>query len=138
MVAEIEREIELADYIEVFLKRKWLILLATLAGLVGGWWMVEAPSAVLYQAKVLLMIRSSVQDEQEGFTADVEVLVRSRALDFYKSLALADDLRQDLVDSLGLKQSLASLDGVMSVTMPRRKSASARAGITQLPSGHHD
>ena len=113
MVAEIEREIELADYIEVFLKRKWLILLATLAGLAGGWWMTEAPSAALYQAKVLLMIKSSAQGGQEDLTAS-EVSVRPRALDFYKSLALADDLRQDLVDSLGLKRSLASLDGVMS------------------------
>ena len=109
---EFEREIELIDYIEVVLKRKWLILLATLVGMAGGWALTEAPSPAFYEAKVILMIKSSMQEQKEDLK-DTEVTPPSLSLDFYRSLALADDLRLALIDSLKLNRSPSSLDGVL-------------------------
>ena len=52
---EFEREVELIDYIEVLLKRKWFILLATLACM-GGGVLYNLIIPALYQASTLLFV----------------------------------------------------------------------------------
>ncbi len=109
-----EREIELIDYIEVVLKRKWLIAAATLAGLAGGWFLRADPPPTQYEASVLLMVKPKLA-VGSGNTKGVEVAPRSLSSTFYQSLALADDLKQALIDSLGLGGRISALDGVLHV-----------------------
>ncbi len=107
---DIEREIELIDYIEVVLKRKWLIAAATLAGLAGGWFFRADPPPTRYEAAVMLMVKPMAST-----AVGTEVAVPSLSSQFYHSLALADDLKQALIDSLGLGGRISSLDGVLQV-----------------------
>ena len=105
-----EREIELIDYIEVVLKRKWLIAPATLAGLAGGWFIQADPPPIRYEAAVLLMVKPLA-----SAAVGTEVAVPSLSSQFYHSLGLADDLKQALIDSLGLGGRISSLDGMLDV-----------------------
>jgi uncharacterized protein involved in exopolysaccharide biosynthesis len=106
-----EREIELIDYIEIVLKWKWLIAGATIAGLAGGWFFRANPPPTQYKAAVLLMVkpRASVSSK------DTEVAPSALSSQFYKSLALADDLKQALIDSLDLGGRVSSIDGHLNV-----------------------
>ena len=108
-----EREIELIDYIEVVLKRKWLIAAATLAGLAGGWVLRADPPPTRYEASVLLMVKPKAAAASAN-TKGIDV-APSLSSQFYQSLALADDLKQALIDSLGLGGRISGLDGVLHV-----------------------
>jgi hypothetical protein len=112
---EYEREIELYDYIEVLLKYKWFILAATLVCGGFGWVFRPAPPQPLYEADVVLMIkRLPSQNVAGGTQADVSSVGQTSG--FYQALALADDLKQALIDSLNLKNmSLTSMDGLLQV-----------------------
>ena len=126
-----EREIELIDYIEVLLKRKWLIAAATLAGLAGGWFSQADPPPT-YEAAVLLMVKPKAA-AAAGNTKGIDV-APSLSSQFYQSLALADDLKQALIDSLGLGGRISALDGVLHVedvdqTGIRLKVQSTDAGL---------
>lgn len=108
-MSEYEREVELIDFIEVVLKRKWLILLATLACMAGAAvHRTEAPR--LFQASNLLLIAPS--QTQAGVLAAPATL----AAKFYTSVALADEMHlaigrysDRLVDSLALEPAAVSL-----------------------------
>lgn len=111
---EYEREVELIDYIEVVLKRKWLILLGTLACAAGGI-LSTFPSLVVYEATSLLFVAPA--PSQTSGVKDTEVELPTLSINFYKSVALADEIRQvievrkaALIDSLGLKPAGVSLD----------------------------
>ena len=96
---EYEREIELYDYIEVLLKYKWFILVATLfcGGL--GWIMKPKAPPPLYEADAVLIIKNlSLQQGSSTQTAGLPATTQSSG--FYEALALADDLKQALIDSL--------------------------------------
>ena len=108
-----EREIELIDYIEIVLKRKWLIAAATLAGLAGGWFLRADPPPTRYEATVLLLVKPLAGAGEGG--KDTKVALSALSTTFYSALALADDLKQALIDSLGLGGRISSLDGMLEV-----------------------
>ena len=108
-----EREIELIDYIEIVLKRKWLIAAATLAGLAGGWFLRADPPPTRYEATVLLLVKPLASAGEGG--KDTKVALSALSTTFYSALALADDLKQALIDSLGLGGRISSLDGMLEV-----------------------
>jgi hypothetical protein len=107
---EYEREIELYDYIEVLLKYKWVILVTTL--FCGGLGRIMRPveTPPFYEADVVLIMKTPIQ---QGSAADVPVTTQSSG--FYEALALADDLKQALSDSLDLNLSPRSMDGMLKV-----------------------
>ena len=109
---EYEREVELYDYIEVLLKYKWLILVATLVCGGIGWVLRPAPTPPLYEADAVLMVKS-LPSTQAGQQA--EIPTGSQTSGFYNSLALADDLKQALIDSLDLNMSVVAMDGILGV-----------------------
>ena len=111
---EYEREIELYDYIEVLLKYKWVILVTTL--FCGGlsWIIRPGETPPLYEADVVLIMKSlPIQQGSSTQAADVPVMTQSSG--FYEALALADDLKQALSDSLDLNLSPRSMDGMLKV-----------------------
>ncbi len=111
---EYEREIELYDYIEVLLKYKWFILVVTLVCGGLGWVFRPAPPPPLYEADVVLMIKR-LPSQQAGDGAQADISAVGQTSGFYQALALADDLKQALIDSLGLEMSLISMDGLLQV-----------------------
>jgi uncharacterized protein involved in exopolysaccharide biosynthesis len=109
---EYEREVELYDYIEVLLKYKWFILVATLVCGGIGWVLRPAPTPPLYEADAVLMIKSLPSTQTGG---QAEIPTGSQTSGFYNSLALADDLKQALIDSLNLNMSVVAMDGILGV-----------------------
>ena len=107
-----EREIELYDYIVVLLKYKRFIFAATLLfGAVGWSLRPDAPPASYEADAVLIIKKLSLQST----TVDLPAATQSSG--FYEALALADDLKQELSDSLGLNLSPRAMDGMLSVTI---------------------
>ncbi len=109
---EYEREVEHYDYIEVLLKYKWFILVATFICGGIGWVLRPDPPPPLYEADVVLMIKggSPTSENSPG-----EIASSTQSTGFYQTLALADDLKQALIDSLELKKkgiSLIAMDGL--------------------------
>ena len=137
-MAEYEREIELIDYIEVVLKRKWLILLGTLACMVGG--MLHGRSAPrLYEASALLF----VSDANRGGEADTEVQTPRLDVNFYRSVATADGIklavneyRDHLVDSLGIETAGVSLSANIVDKTGIRLTATSRSRQLTVPIVH--
>jgi hypothetical protein len=109
-----EREIELYDYIEVLLKYKWVILLASLVCGATAWLLRPPPPAPLYEADVVLMIKDL---SARSANADGQGAASPQSSGFYETLARDDGLKQALLDSLGLEMSLASLDRLLAVNM---------------------
>ncbi len=134
-MAEYEREIELIDYIEVVLKRKWLILLGTLACMV--WGMLNARSAPrLYEASALLFVSDATQ-------ADTEVQTPRLDVSFYRSVATADEIklamngyRNYLADSLAIKAAGVSLTAVVVDKAGIRLTATSEARQLTVPFVH--
>jgi uncharacterized protein involved in exopolysaccharide biosynthesis len=112
LMREYEREVELYDYIEVLFKYKWLILIATLVCGSIGWVLRPAPTPPLYEADAVLMVKNlpSAQNDPQ-----VAISTSTQSSGFYNALALADDLKQALIDSLDLNMSLVAMDGMLSV-----------------------
>lgn len=103
-----DREVELIDYIEVALKRKWLILLGTLACMAGAlvYLLSTAPSVPLYTASVQIYL---VPSQAQGLK-DTQIDIPWLTPEFYRAIALADEtvmamnrLQRSLIDSLGLR-----------------------------------
>ena len=109
---EYEREVELYDYIEVLLKYKWIILVATLVCGGIGWVLRPAPTPPLYEADAVLMVKN-LPSTQVGQQAEIPTGTQTSG--FYNSLALADDLKQALIDSLDLNMSVVAMDGILGV-----------------------
>ena len=84
-MSEREREIELIDYIEVLLARKWLIALATLVCMAGAAWQSKS-APIQYQASALLFVAAPQQDMSEVGSA-------SLGMSFYTAVALSDEIR---------------------------------------------
>ncbi|MBQ38381.1 MAG: hypothetical protein CME04_18505 [Gemmatimonadaceae bacterium] len=110
---EIEREIELYDYIEVLLKYKWFILAVTVVCGGFGWTFRPAPPPTLYEADVVLMIKHLPTSQTSGDYTDIPSV--SQTSGFFQALALADDLKQALIDSLNLRIPLSGMDGLLQV-----------------------
>lgn len=112
---EYEREVELYDYIEVLLKYKWFILVATLVFGGIGWIMRPAPTPPLYEADAVLMVKNLPSTNANNQLADTP---NTQSSGFFQTLALADDLKQALIDSLELEKkgiSLVSMDQLLQV-----------------------
>ena len=112
-MSEIEREIELYDYIEVLLKYKWFILAVTVVCGGFGWTFQPAPPPTLYEADVVLMIKHLPTSQTSGDHTDIPSV--SQTSGFFQALALADDLKQALIDSLNLRIPLSGMDGLLQV-----------------------
>ena len=112
-MSEIEREIELYDYIEVLLKYKWFILAVTVVCGGFGWTFQPAPPPTLYEADVVLMIKHLPTSQTSGDYTDIPSV--SQTSGFFQALALADDLKQALIDSLNLRIPLSGMDGLLQV-----------------------
>jgi len=98
-----EREIELYDYLEVILRRKWYILAGALL-CVAGTSIYTSSALPLYQASAQIFI---VPPQTELKETQVELFTLTPA--FYQAVATADEnvlamnqLQQSLIDSLGL------------------------------------
>ncbi len=112
-MSEIEREIELYDYIEVLLKYKWFILAVTVVCGGFSWTFRPAPPPTLYEADVVLMIKHLPTSQTSGDYTDIPSV--SQTSGFFQALALADDLKQALIDSLNLRIPLSGMDGLLQV-----------------------
>ena len=138
-MAEYEREVELIDYIEVVLKRKWLILLGTLACMVGG--MLHGRSAPhLYETSALLFVSDA---NRQGGVADTEVQTPGLDVNFYRSVATADEIklavneyRDHLVDSLGIETAGVSLSANIVDKTGIRLTATSRSRQLTVPIVH--
>jgi uncharacterized protein involved in exopolysaccharide biosynthesis len=139
-MADYEREVELIDYIEVVLKRKWLILLGTLACMVGG--MLHGRSAPrLYEASALLFVSDA--NRQRSAQADSEVETPGLDVNFYRIVATADEIklamneyRDHLVDSLGIETAGISLSANVVDKTGIRLTATSRARQLAVPIVH--
>ncbi|MDP6702875.1 MAG: Wzz/FepE/Etk N-terminal domain-containing protein, partial [Candidatus Latescibacteria bacterium] len=118
-MGEYEREIELYDYIEVLLKYKWLILIATLACGSLGWLLKPTAPPPLYEADIVLMVKE-LSSQQEG----TDQAVAGQSSGFYETLARDDGLKQAVLDSIGpllarlnINLTLTAMDGLLSVAV---------------------
>lgn len=107
-----EREIELYDYIVVLLKYKRFIFAATMLFGVVGWLLQRDAPLPSYEADAVLIIKNLTS---QSTTVDLPTATQSSG--FYEALALADDLKQELSDSLGLNLSPRAMDGMLSVAI---------------------
>lgn len=112
-MTEREHEIELYDYIEVLLKYKWFILVATLVCGGGSWILRPEASPPSYEADVVLMIKNLASLQVTG--GQQEAITAGQSSGFYEALARDDGLKQALIDSLGLNMSLAAMDGILQI-----------------------
>ena len=112
-MSQYEREIELYDYIEVLLKYKWFILAATLLCGGAGWHFRPVPAPPIYKADVVLMAKNLSPQPSGATQADLPTGAQTSG--FFSALALADDLKQALIDSLGLSIPLTAMDGLLHV-----------------------
>ena len=113
-MGEYEHEIELYDYIEVLFAYKWVIVGATLLCGAASWLLSPQPPPPDYKADAVLMVKRlpGVEGLQDNVTAG------HNTSGFYEKLALADDLKQALIDSLGLQSmSLRGLDNMLQVAV---------------------
>ena len=89
-MSEHEREIELIDYIDVLLRWKWLIAIATLACFAGSQVRLsEEPT--WYSAKALIFVAPSHASSAGARTTEMELPTLSPA--FYLNVAVADEVR---------------------------------------------
>jgi len=107
-----EREIELYDFIVVLLKYKRFIFAATLLFGSVGWLLQRDAPLASYEADAVLIIKNLTS---QSTTVDMPAATQSSG--FYEALALADDLKQELSDSLGLNLSPRAMDGMLSVAI---------------------
>lgn len=121
-----EREVELIDYINVILKRKWLIAAGTLVCiLAAAVYSLARKSPTLYEAKASLLVIPP------PFKADLTP--PSLSVYAYEQLARAQDLEQAVIDSLGLKTvdgkpyEIASLDGMLKVEVVKETASGSQA-----------
>ena len=139
-MADYEREVELIDYIEVVLKRKWLILLATLACMVGG--TLHGRSAPrLYEASALLFVADA--NRQGSAQADSEVETPGLDVNFCRRIATEDEItlamdeyRDHLVDSLGIEMAGVSLSASIVDKTGIRLTATSEARQLTVPIVH--
>ncbi len=126
-----EREIELYDYIVVLLKYKRFIFAATLLFGAVGWLLRPAAPSASYEADAVLIIKNLTA---QSTTVDLPTTTQSSG--FYEALALADDLKQELSDSLALHLSPRAMDGMLSVAIldPGIR-LTVRSGDPKLPIG---
>ena len=113
-MTEYGREVELIDYIEVVLTRKWLILLGTLACAVGG---ILHLSLVPRKFEASALLHVADTKPQKGELVDSEVEVPALAVDLVRSVATADEIelamngyRDRLADSLSIERAGVSLE----------------------------
>ena len=91
-VEEYEREVELIDYIEVLLKRKWLIIGGTLlCAVVTGLSVLSSPR--LYEARALIVVSpaiASVRQAAQGGGVEAapgtDIVVPGLAAETYEAL----------------------------------------------------
>lgn len=89
-MSEHERELELIDYIDVLLRWKWLIAIATLACFAGSQVKLsEEPT--WYSAKALIFVAPSQTSSAGARTTEMELPTLSPA--FYLNVAVADEVR---------------------------------------------
>ncbi len=126
-----EREIELYDYIVVLLKYKRFIFAATLLFGAVGWLLRPDAPPTSYEADAVLIIKNLTA---QSTTVDLPTTTQSSG--FYEALALADDLKQELSDSLALNLSPRAMDGMLSVAIldPGIR-LTVRSGDPKLPIG---
>ena len=97
---EYEHEVELIDYIQVVLNRKWLIVgLTVFCGVVVGLKSVLATRQ--YQAEALVVVAQGIATSKtEGNLSATEIIVPGLAAQTYEALAGSDELITTLLDSL--------------------------------------
>jgi len=112
-------ELELRDYIEVLLRRKWIIILVffvtAISVGVGALYLVKP----VYQASALLMI------SKPGYQVELEPKIKTPipleiSLETYKNLIKSADLEEKVIKKLGLDQppdelTVEALDKMVSV-----------------------
>ncbi len=121
-----EREVELIDYINVILKRKWMIVAGTLVCiLAAAVYSYGKKAPTFYEAKASLLVTPP------PFKADLTP--PSFPASVYEKLARAQDLEQAVIDSLGLKHNISSLDGMLTMeVMQGGASGSSAAPASSL------
>lgn len=113
-MGEYEREIELYDYIETLLKYKWLILIITLVCGAASLLINPKLPPPDYKADAVLIVKNlqAINEQQDNVPAG------NNTSGFYEKLALADDIKQALIDSLDLQdRRLGRLDGMLQVAV---------------------
>lgn len=97
-------ELELRDYIEVLLRRKWIIILSflvtTFSAGIGAFFLVKPT----YEATVLLMV------SKPGYQVELEPKIKTPipleiSLETYRGLIKSSDLEEKVIKELGLNQS---------------------------------
>ena len=89
-MSEHERELELIDYIDVLLRWKWLIAIATLACFAGSQ-VRSSDEPTWYSAKALIFVAPSQTSSAGARTTEMELPTLSPA--FYLNVAVADEVR---------------------------------------------
>ncbi|MDA0746766.1 MAG: Wzz/FepE/Etk N-terminal domain-containing protein [bacterium] len=108
-----EQEVDLIDYVNVIVKRKWVIVVGTLvcsvlAVVYNG---TREKTPPVYEARATLLILPPPFKD--------ELKLPSFSTDVYQTLAKAQDLEQTIIDSLRLKDAkgerlrISALDGVL-------------------------
>ena len=97
----------------MLLQYKWFIVAATLVCGGLGWYFRPAPPPPLYEADAVVEVRgvSSATDGRQGASGGSV----SASGASYSTLALSDEMKRALIDSLKLPMSIAGLDGVLKV-----------------------
>ncbi len=117
MTENYEGEVDLTDFIELVLKRKRLIISATLlCGLVTALFVLLQPRQ--YEAKALIVVSPAItsssqsqQDDGSQGAPGVDIVVPGLAAQTYEALSKGDELLDTLKDSLlkvGLRPELAA------------------------------
>jgi len=106
-----ERDIELIDYLEVLVRRKWLIALIVAAGMAGAW-LHHAGKPVYYSAGSLIYVAAQSSELQT-----TELGLPGLTPAFYVKVATADEVRLKMeklqariLDSLGSPGSSMAME----------------------------
>lgn len=121
-----EPQMSLADYIEILLRRKWLIILGTLGCVLAtGLWSISRPRT--YQAEALVVVSPAITTTREAQQGEgqrelpvpgVEIVVPGLAAQTYQVLAKSDELLRTLADSLIQRLSPEALEGLTGTRVP--------------------
>lgn len=108
--ADYDDEIDLADYIRVIIKRKWLIIIGTLLCFFLGI-AYSSTKKQAYEARASLLVIPPPYK--------TELAPPTFSMDVYEELSKAQDLRQAIIDSLelydkeGKKLTISGVDGLL-------------------------
>ncbi|MDP6776975.1 MAG: Wzz/FepE/Etk N-terminal domain-containing protein [Candidatus Latescibacteria bacterium] len=130
---EEEKEIELIDYINVLVKRKWVIVFGTVICAVAAMVLnaMKGPVPPTYEARASVLVIPPV--------FRTELTPPQFSMNIYEALAKAQDLEQALVDTLKLQSpggdalSVAALDPMLDTETVAQAPPSRQQGEVEVP-----